>query len=108
MPFTPFAHCAKCDYELTGLPQRGKCPECGHKYSLVTGMGTMEAIDPVDRMISRARRALTLGLAGLGVLLLLVGMGLALTGHPQWLWVGGFLFVLLMCGAWYSYLSERS
>lgn len=26
--------CSNCRYDLTGLPQRGRCPECGSRYDL--------------------------------------------------------------------------
>lgn len=34
---TPF--CGKCGYEMTGLPQRGTCPECGNPYNVMAGSG---------------------------------------------------------------------
>ena len=41
-----FAHCRKCKYELTGLARVGRCPECGQRYNLNTGWGTLENADP--------------------------------------------------------------
>lgn len=28
------AVCLRCTYDLTGLPRRARCPECGHPYDL--------------------------------------------------------------------------
>ena len=33
------AQCASCDYELTGLGQQGRCPECGQFFDMMTGEG---------------------------------------------------------------------
>jgi len=32
LPLGGEAYCAHCGYQLTGLPQRGACPECGQEY----------------------------------------------------------------------------
>jgi hypothetical protein len=29
---TAAPHCVKCGYNLTGLPDRGRCPECGNSF----------------------------------------------------------------------------
>jgi len=34
MPDFPIPTCPSCQYELKGLPLRGRCPECGDTYSL--------------------------------------------------------------------------
>lgn len=33
-PATPAAYCRKCDYALTGLPEKHRCPECGQEFDL--------------------------------------------------------------------------
>lgn len=33
--------CQRCDYDLTGAPARGQCPECGNRFDVESGQGVV-------------------------------------------------------------------
>jgi len=43
--------CAKCNYDLLGLPRRGKCPECGTRYFRTEVTATEATTDRIDRVL---------------------------------------------------------
>ncbi len=106
MAHIKFAHCVKCQYELTGLGVAGKCPECGQRYSLSTGFGTMEGVPPEVKLQRLIRTGATWVLLGIASLVMLVGVGLLLAGHHQLFWSGAVLSGLLLAGAGANHLTR--
>ncbi len=67
------AYCKHCRYDLTGLQDEGKCPECGHYFSVTTRRNVIGAPTPqdkVDRVLARVR---TIAVASLGAMILVCG-----------------------------------
>lgn len=70
--------CIRCEYDLTGLPQDGVCPECGVAVSLSRGRSLLlrgadrEWLKGVRRGLHDLELAMTIPIIGLGVLLGLV------------------------------------
>jgi hypothetical protein len=102
-----FAHCLKCQYELTGLGVAGKCPECGQRYSLTTGFGTMEGVPPEVKLNHLFRAGVTWVLVGIASLVMLIGVGLLLAGHHQLFWSAALLSGLLLAGAAANHLTRK-
>ena len=72
--------CSECEYDLTGLPRSGKCPECGNYYDMqfkfgLVGMRTKQ--EKMDQLLRRVRTIVFVivaaGCATLGLLLSFVG-----------------------------------
>lgn len=59
--------CTSCAYSLRGLPQSGRCPECGTSYDLyplvVDEAGLMQLCLKFDRLIRRMTIAAWIGIA---------------------------------------------
>jgi len=107
-------HCRQCEYDLTGLPTRGRCPECGGTYNLKTGQGVTggpsESHRRGDRIMARIRTILLL-LA----IVVVMGCGGLLSWivhqlNGKWLQplaLAGLLGVVLLMAAVLSYLNEK-
>lgn len=96
--------CGKCGYELSGIAERGACPECGQQYDLDTGKGTHARTRPfVTRYIK------TLSLVSLAGLIVLCSGGVTLFArNPLAIVFLGLVFAgVALIGAVASYLSER-
>jgi len=97
--------CGKCGYELSGLAQRGHCPECGRAYDLYTGEGTS-----ARRIPAMARHAKSVALCAVGgVVLMCSGIGSIWASHKAALLLTG-LAVAGVAGlfAGVAYLQERA
>ena len=93
--------CAKCRYDLTGLPGVGNCPECGQRYWITRGKGIYHG----DSAEQRGSRVV---LAFVGLVILVVGTIVQLaTQRSNALLTGlglGGIFILL---AVMSYFTEK-
>ncbi|MEM6459665.1 MAG: hypothetical protein AAF710_09785 [Planctomycetota bacterium] len=66
-------NCAGCGYDLMGLADAGRCPECGSKYDKVSGRGVTRT-SATGRADARGDRAVLLVKLGL-LLTLALGCG---------------------------------
>ena len=95
---------------MTGLPPRGRCPECGADYDARFGGGPAgeraERHNRGDRLMRRLR---TIGLVVLAVMVFgcggLFALGAREPATP--LWTGALFAGLCLLGAFTSYLYER-
>lgn len=119
----PERNCSKCNYDLLGLADQGRCPECGQRYNVLTGQGLRgtagalsEAQQRADRILARVR-TISLAAAATGLFLLCVVIETiyqqfgdaerSATASPL-LWTGGFISVVIGMGAMLSWMNERS
>ena len=83
--------CDRCGYELTGLSEEGRCPECGGYYDYWKGEGIaggpMDGHRRGDRVV-QAMKALGLVV----VAMLILGVGAVYT------WKTGGLGPIILCG----------
>lgn len=101
--------CAKCGYDLTGLPERGGCPECGQPFNQRTGDGVKQELSPQQKSAKFMRRLRTIALAlmamgvmGCGGLLSLIAV------HPRKpLVTGALLMLILLVCTVISYVTEK-
>lgn len=103
------AYCANCEYDLTGLPAVGNCPECGCEYSLWPDSDRPRPLASRTRKppwILRHSRSILLVLATLPVLF--CSGVLSLTTNNQYVWaVGALLSFLMAVGAVVYYFFEK-
>ena len=111
-------HCAKCEYDLTGLRNLGRCPECGSYFNTYTGEGIQKEIsgqEKFDRAMCRLRTIL-LVLAAAGVMICSgviewfrspVGQGSRSWWDSQAMWTGGLIAAILLMAALTSFVYEK-
>jgi len=90
--------CAQCEYELTGLQEIGRCPECGSVYHVPKGVGILES----SWVHGKPQRSLAAWLRCLFAagLLVLVGLLMAVVlGDATALWVTGAVALILCLAA---------
>jgi len=99
-----FPRCGKCGYELSGIAERGRCPECGTVYNLGTGEGTTERCKPW--IVKYAR---TVGIGAFAGFIFLCSGGLAIiaTNKIAVLLIGMMFGAVAVLAAAASYMTER-
>lgn len=102
-----FAHCRKCKYELTGLSRVGRCPECGQRYNLDTGSGTLEMADPLAEQRRRLQKIKAILLFWVAAICTLVSGGLILAGIRTLGGIGLVVALVIFMSAISSYLDHR-
>ena len=100
--------CDQCDYELIGLPPKGKCPECGQRYDVNRHVGVRDQQTAEQRGVLIAKRIRTaifilmsLGAAALGLYVQIAGK------KDYALAVGIFVAVMFLMAAVMSYMSQK-
>ncbi|MEM9883635.1 MAG: hypothetical protein AAF800_12035 [Planctomycetota bacterium] len=103
-------NCAGCGYDLMGLADAGRCPECGSKYDKVSGRGVTRT-SATGRADARGDRVVLLVKVGLFLLLALgcvaVGVWRSLDAidweRALLAWGGvGAVFVFAAFVTWYT------
>lgn len=99
--------CAKCSYDLTGLPLEGRCPECGHPFDRQRGLGVkvMPTAEERGDRLMKIIRTVALTLATLFVMLITVVLWAI--GYPKVIGIGLITSLILGLAAITSYLSLR-
>lgn len=69
--------CHHCDYDLVGLPSRGRCPECGELYDKNSLYRAARTKEP------------------------------AFVAHIKWLTLAAFTLMILICGGVFSIGAEK-
>lgn len=71
--------CGQCGYDLQGLAMRGRCPECGQPFDVLSGRGVTTPLSQRQQRGDRAVFWFKFGaLIGLAVAILFVGAMMAL------------------------------
>ena len=111
MPDFSIAHCRNCKYELTGLGRSGQCPECGQRFNLNTGWGTLEnKDDPADRMIL-FHKIKIIALFSVAGLVFVLSVAFMIIGWWMLARIGVLVMVLLVLGgvtSWADYRNQRT
>ena len=102
------AVCKQCGYELTGLADRGKCPECGHAYCISRRQGIVLPDTPEERGSRLLGRFKMIGLAAVGAVFILIGFCVTVLGGNKYaIWTGGFVGAMFLLFAVASYVDEK-
>lgn len=100
--------CSKCNYDLSGLPGSGACPECGQRYWVTRGKGIHTTESSEVRGSRVAKRIRTIALLIAGLLLIVLGAALQFWGGKQnALATGAGVGVLILLCAGISYGLQR-
>lgn len=101
--------CLKCNYNLTGLSDVGKCPECGSPYSTRALLGVKVPEPGYAKGERLARRIRTILFAVLAFCFLMCG-GLAslVVTRPDRAWaIAGVFAIVLVLASVTSYVYEK-
>lgn len=93
--------CFQCGYELTGLPESGRCPECGEEHNLILSRW-LQPWPSAGAICWRVTWPFVLGLIG-GSMMLLAGELQALLVLCM-----GFTWLMFLVAPFNAYFSIRS
>ena len=103
--------CSACGYDLSGLPPRGRCPECGQAFNMLTGEGVADARarGKAARSLDFAARLRTLTFAFFAVATLAAGgVGALFAANPyRPLALAAVVGAVFVMAAVTSYLYEN-
>ncbi len=101
--------CGKCGYDLTGLPLRGGCPECGNTYDQDRDIGMGHAMTPEDRgqRIALWLKVIGLVVCAMGVMSCSGLLSMLATNPKKPLMTGGAISILLLVIALGIFVLDR-
>ena len=101
-------YCEKCHYDLTGLKDIGRCPECGHLFNKKTGQGVTLSSDEQGKWQLVVKHFFSLSLLGVAVMLFIAaGISNRMGAGIKSVYTMLFLAGLLVTGAAIRYMNER-
>lgn len=95
--------CPSCQYDLTGLAQEGRCPECGVSYD-TSAMGPGSKQERFERRMARVRTVL---LGSAAVLIWICGGLMQLAGAKQAIATSLCISLIFIMAAAVSFVSEK-
>ena len=99
--------CGKCGYDLTGLAQEGRCPECGNPFDRRRGLGITLQPTPEEQGARLMKLLRTIALAAMTLLVGGTSLGLDWLGYPYALSVGLVGLLILGSATLVSYIHGR-
>ena len=102
-------YCPHCQYDLTGLPPRGTCPECGQTYDAWRKHGPEPRGESSTQRGARLVRAVIAGiLAAIGLLLICLGAYMRYWhDYSNAFAVGGMIGLAFLLGAAIVYVGRN-
>jgi hypothetical protein len=89
-------HCEGCNYDLTGLRETGRCPECGSTFNVRSGEGVVEPRWATERSQLPTWMSRTVAA---GVIIGVALLACVILGDPTLLWIGIAIAIVLGLGA---------
>lgn len=102
--------CGKCGYDMTGLPARGTCPECGNAYDTQTRKGMADDPTTPRARAWYARHARTIVIVAMAAFSFTCCAGIApiASNAERATATGTFIALMLMLAALASFFAERA
>ncbi len=101
--------CGRCGYELTGLADLGKCPECGNNYDVGRNIGLRTSANAQKPKAWPLKHLRTIVIALCGACVIMCAGLLSLVAKsPSKVWASATVVLAVIAVATaVSYLSER-
>ena len=109
MPRIEDLHCSNCGYDLSGLPDKSRCPECGQSFDVKSREGVVDHRYSQRRAELILRRVRTISLCVAAALVVTCAGLVSLTkkSPTKALMVGAVLAVVCVLAAATSYMYEK-
>lgn len=104
LPDTPI--CARCGYDLVGIGDIGRCPECGSPFNLNTGEGMRHQGNAEVYSIWLGRRIRTI-LLGVMTAFMIMCTGVSAFFSKRGPWTGAVFVLIMALATLTSYIYER-